>query len=469
MASPQKATVRPQQPPASPRGAAKKMQRIYKEALELFVTRRLPASLEAINALVLPPSLQPQHQREECMSSGGIHGSGGLPANAAAVSAAPANLRVKIWNLYITLLSAIVDLGTEDGSEEFGEDQWRAMASSVRNGRIWEYVVRAGYQGKEGLVDGDIVFNLATLLLKHSNSQALNQQRLETYLASASQLNYDDDDDNNNNKKSNGSTTGTDTLRDLDTRIRILEIFTLHVLPRNNDWDYAREFIKLSDILDDEKKEQFVYTLDALKEEKDQAALKAKELQRQRDEEMEQQKRREIDAAENASAAVKSPTAKSIPSATASQATETQKDTFGIGDSPPKPKRSKTSPSRPKSSASSPAPIKSAIKASSRSLPPNNDPSASSASTTSSQTQTRPAQTSRALRVLTNLFTALMRHFSKTVSTNPMGFLRFVMVVTGLLMALRRPNVRNKLKSVAGAGWSKIAGTVGMGTKVSYI
>ncbi|KZZ96303.1 peroxin-26-like protein [Ascosphaera apis ARSEF 7405] len=247
MASPQKMQARPQQAPPSPRGTAKRMQRIYKEALELFVTRRLPASLEAINSLVLPPSLQSQQQRQETTANGGIHGNGGLPMNAAAVSAAPVNLRVKIWNLYITLLSAIVDLGTEEGSNEFGEDQWRAMASSVRNGRIWEYVVRAGYQGKEGNVDGDIVFNLATLLLKHSNSQALNQQRLETYLASASQPSYENG--------SNGA-NGTETLRDLDTRIRILELFTLHVLPRNNDWGYAREFIKLSDILDDEKKEQ---------------------------------------------------------------------------------------------------------------------------------------------------------------------------------------------------------------------
>lgn len=295
------------------------------------------------------------------------------------------------------------------------------------------------------------------MLLKHSNSQALNQQRLETYLASASQPSYENG--------SNGA-NGTETLRDLDTRIRILELFTLHVLPRNNDWGYAREFIKLSDILDDEKKEQFILTLDALKEEKDQASLRAAELQRQRDEELEQQKRRERDVAEKATAEMTSASSKTeSPTATSGGG-----ETYGIRDSPQKPKRSRTSPNRPKNSASSPAPVKSAIKASSRSPSMHHDAASppSSNSTASSQTQ-KPVKTSRGLRVLTNLFTALMRHFSQTVSSNPMGFLRFVMVITGLLMALRRPDVRGKLKSVAGAGWGKIASTVGMGTKVSYI
>ncbi|KAI5288436.1 hypothetical protein KEM52_001159 [Ascosphaera acerosa] len=462
------------------------MQRAYKEALELFVTRRLPAALEAANALVLPPSLQPPAQRDASMAADGIHGGGGLPATAAAAAAAPRALRVKIWNLYITLLSAIVDLGSEDGAAEFGDDQWRAMASSVRNGRIWEYVVRAGYHGKEGAVDGEVVFNLATLLLKHSNSQAHNQQRLETYLASAGQPGRGPEAG-----LGAGATSGSaaDSLHDLDTRTRILELFTLHVLPRNNDWDYAREFIKLSDVLDDEKKERFVATLDALKEEKDQAALKAAELQRQRDEEMLlQQKRRDIDAPASASdrgANRGSPTAPNTADSPARSPTETARpagrETYGIRASPQKstgkPRSSRRSPSRPKSSASSAAPLKSAIKASSRAAATgggggggSSAPPSSAASTTSSQLQSRPPATgSRALRMLTNLFTALLRHFSKTVSANPMGFLRFVMVVTGVLMALRRPDVRGKVRSVAGAGWSKIAGTVGMGTKVSYI
>ena len=38
--------------------------------------------------------------------------------------------------------------------------------------------------------------------------------------------------------------TGTDTPRDLEKRIKLLELYTLHVLPRNEEWDYARELTR---------------------------------------------------------------------------------------------------------------------------------------------------------------------------------------------------------------------------------
>jgi hypothetical protein len=69
-------------------------------------------------------------------------------------------LRIKVWNLYITILSAIVELGPEDGKIQFGQKEWKAIASKVRDGGIWETVVQAGYGGREGAVDADVVYNL---------------------------------------------------------------------------------------------------------------------------------------------------------------------------------------------------------------------------------------------------------------------------------------------------------------------
>ena len=63
--------------------------------------------------------------------------------------------------------------------------------------------------------------------------------------------------------------TGTDTPRDLEKRIKLLELYTLHVLPRNEEWDYAREFITMSEMLDEERKEAFLLALHSLKEEKE--------------------------------------------------------------------------------------------------------------------------------------------------------------------------------------------------------
>lgn len=65
-----------------------------------------------------------------------------------------------MWNLYITLLSAIVDLGAEEGKKQFGLKEWKSIASQVREGAIWETVVEVGYQGHEGSVDAEVVYNL---------------------------------------------------------------------------------------------------------------------------------------------------------------------------------------------------------------------------------------------------------------------------------------------------------------------
>lgn len=66
-----------------------------------------------------------------------------------------------MWNLYITLLSAIVDLGAEDGKRTFGQKEWKALVSKVRDGEIWETIVQTGYGGREGSVDADVVYNLS--------------------------------------------------------------------------------------------------------------------------------------------------------------------------------------------------------------------------------------------------------------------------------------------------------------------
>ena len=77
------------------------------------------------------------------------------------------------------------------------------------------------------------------------------------------------------------SHTGTDTPRDLNTRIKLLELYTLHILPRNDEWDYAREFINMSEVLDDERKEAFLLALQSLKEEKEDSEKREEKLRQQ--------------------------------------------------------------------------------------------------------------------------------------------------------------------------------------------
>ena len=68
-----------------------------------------------------------------------------------------------MWNLYIALLSEIVDLGPDEGKKAFGQKEWKNIASKVRDGETWQNVVQLGYNGIEGAVDADVVYSLSVL------------------------------------------------------------------------------------------------------------------------------------------------------------------------------------------------------------------------------------------------------------------------------------------------------------------
>jgi hypothetical protein len=133
--------------PSSKRGNSI-LSKTYKQAKDLFLQRRFAEALRT-----LEPIINPIRQEDEGQS-GGEYGS------PAPVASASKTLRVKVWNLYISLLNRIIDLGLEEGKNQFGSQQWRGLAAKARDGTIWEDVVVAGYHGKEGNVDADVVSEL---------------------------------------------------------------------------------------------------------------------------------------------------------------------------------------------------------------------------------------------------------------------------------------------------------------------
>jgi hypothetical protein len=116
--------------------------KVTKQATTLFVTRRLPEALQTLDPIIVPQEDEDQNQPP------------------ALIATASQKERVKTWNLYITLLNAIVELDPEDGKSQFGNKEWRAIVAKVRDGAIWEDVVQRGYHGVEGAVDADVVSNL---------------------------------------------------------------------------------------------------------------------------------------------------------------------------------------------------------------------------------------------------------------------------------------------------------------------
>lgn len=136
---------------SSTTSSAKQNSQVYKQASQLFLTRRLQESLSTLEPLITVPTVDGSSQE---------HPNGDDTPVLAPIASFPSTLRIKVWNLYITLLSAIVDLGPEDGKAEIGQKEWKNLASKVREGEVWEMIVKVGYRGREGSVDSDVVYNL---------------------------------------------------------------------------------------------------------------------------------------------------------------------------------------------------------------------------------------------------------------------------------------------------------------------
>ncbi|KAK2753242.1 hypothetical protein FQN54_007933 [Arachnomyces sp. PD_36] len=439
--------------------SAKQNSQTYKHASQLFLTRRLQESLSTLEPLITVPaavdgSQQPNGDSED------------IPT-LAPIASFSSTLRIKVWNLYITLLSAIVDLGPEDGKNELGQKEWKSLASKVREGEIWEMIVQVGYRGMEGSVDADVVYNLATLLLSHSPSQTLNQQRLENYLSSYGQPDLDivsHMQNPDNQRRRMRTSGGTDTPKDLASRVKILELFTLHVLPRNEEWDYAREFINLSEVLDEEKKELFLQTLDGLRDEKERGIQRAAEIQQEKDAEFERQRveeeKRKAEEEKRQRLAAPATTAKSKPS---HRKTSSEVD-YGIDKSLPngvsKVRNQKPPPSGRQTAGSGSRTVSGRAQLS----PP--PPPESSKSV--KKVDRRNSVVGR-VSALAAMVQNIIKNMATSVSSNPMSYLRTMLFIMGLVIALSRKNVRDRIKRVAGAGWEKVRKTAGMGVKVSYI
>ncbi|KAH1397740.1 hypothetical protein KXW21_008841 [Aspergillus fumigatus] len=409
----------------------------YKNARELYLTRRLPEALSALEPAITVPQAHDERY---------VNGDDSTPP----IASAQSTWRIKVWNLYITLLSSILELGPEEGKKQFGQKKWKSISSQVRDGQIWETVVQTGYRGLEGSVDAEVVYNLATLLLHHSASQALNQQRLETYLSSYGQPSLDiaehlrNSPPHHSHSRPNG---GTDTPKDLAARVKIIELFTLHVLPRNEEWDYAREFINMSEVLDEERKDVFLQTLEGIKEEKEQGELRAAALQREKEAKLERQTREEDRRRAEEAAAAERLEQKN-------QRRNDSKVDSGIEKSRPN-GASKAKVGKPADKMSS-----------SKSTPSGRTAFSPPASSKNVKKTDKPARSNRALA---NVLRNIMQYMSKTVAGNPLSIARTLLFMLGIIVALSRQNIREKIRRITGSGWQKIKGTVGMGVKVSYI
>ena len=289
----------------------------------------------------------------------------------------------------------------------------------------------------------------ATLLLAHARTQVLNQKRLENYLAAVNSPNLDlsgrfsgssTPRQNRRGSPAKGA-SGADTPRDLNARVKILELYTLHVLLRNNEWDYAREFISMSSVLDEERREAFLQALQSLQEEQ----LEVTRREREEQQRQEDQLRRDLEEARRLRAENEERERRRLEEERARR--EGSEVDYGIERTPSRAGSNRGSHGRKSSAASR-----------------------RQASTTNKEKGVAPPPSmgARASALLANLGT-LIEQWSISLRANPVVLMRTLAFVIGLLLMLSRKSIRERISRVLGKGWGKVRATAGMGVKVSYL
>ena len=430
--------------------------RVYKQASQLFVTRRIKEALETLEPLIQIPEPSPQDDVGGDTLEGAD--SQAQQRQAAPISTGSRGARVKVWSLYISIVNEIIELGSQEGKQVFGAKAWKEFATKARDASIWTEIVDSGYNGMEGDVDAEVVANLATLLLAHAPNQKVTQHRLETYLSTGSNPSLDVSGHLQRQKQGQQShTNGTSTPRDLNSRLKILEIYTLHVLPRNSEWEYAREFINMSEVLDEERREAFLQALQNIQDEKTFDSRREQELQKQREQQLEDARRRDEEAR-------KARQAKSAePAQTNGSTRESQKiseNDYGVDHT----SIGHRSPIKSRPASSQPQPGKSVTNSRRPPEKPNREHRPPSR-------HIRPAPPTM-LRRFAFLIHAIQNGvvaMGQNVRSHPMVLLRLLAFMVTLVMALSRRDIRDRIVRARDASWDKLKRTVGMGVKVSYI
>lgn len=226
--------------------------------------------------------------------------------------------------------------------------------------------------------------------------------------------------------------------------MKILELYTLHVLVRNNEWDYAREFITVSSVLDEERREAFLQALQSLQEEQLAAQRKEHEEQQRQEDAL----KKDIEEARRLRAENEAKERRRLEEEQAKRAAS--EVDYGIEQSP-----AQLSPSRTRT--------------------PINGSGLSKAARASSATPkgkkkavTSPGLGTRAAMILANI-QKIIEQIGASLKSNPMLLMRLIAFVVSIIVVFSRRDLRERVKRILGSGWDKVKQTAGMGVKVSYL
>jgi hypothetical protein len=267
--------------------------------------------------------------------------------------------------------------------------------------------------------------------------------------------------DQNTSHRSPPHVNGAETPKDLNSRLKILELFTLHVLPRNDEWDYAWSFISMSDVLDDERREAFLQSLQELQDVKEhdmqgERASFQREKDAQLQDQLDDQNRREAEKA--ASERHKATQGGSVNRRTSSEVDYGIDKKGPSGNAVPGPKALKSG---------TPSSATSATRQEASQVPSQVEPSRNR--NTRKSSQKRPPAYVQPVRNFFRVMQNLIRNMATSIGGNPTTIFKILLSVLAIIMAFGRRDIRERAKRILGSGWDKVRTTAGMGVKVSYM
>ena len=246
------------------------------------------------------------------------------------------------------------------------------------------------------------------------------------------------------------------------------------MLLRNNEWEYAREFITISEVLDEERREAFLQALQSLQDEQAEAERRDREEQRYQEEmlqrdvedqrrkrEQEDRERRLLDERRESNKRSPSEVDFGVEDSPHSPSTRSAKTSSINGASKAIPDPTSSTPPASASSSSRPAAPKKPLP------PPARRPGAAAAGGRSNN-KVPPTLVARAGNILANV-KRLMDEMMGSVTATPTNVLRTMGFIIFFLAVFGRRQVRERIRRVVGTAWAKVLQTAGMGVKVSYI
>lgn len=222
-----------------------------------------------------------------------------------------------------------------------------------------------------------------------------------------------------------------------------MEIYALHVLPRNGEWEYAKDYIQNSDVLDEERRDCYFNALQDLEEDAVAEDMHGDSPPQQGMDDV------------NRSASLDSITTETTIRAATSASHHRSKSEKDYGIEHTKPDSGNTTASPPiTKSISKPAPKTQPI---SKPTPGRSPPKSA-----------RTSAYKRSAAIVASL-QHVMKNLTQYISHNPTSLLQFILFLVGIVMTFSRRDVQYRVAKLTGTGWEKVKQTVGMGVKVSYI